>query len=190
MSERAPKTFEAEARETAAKSAVSGVAATMLAITTFSPAGLGGVVGTSLASGLGVDPTATSSDDNVYANLPPFSTPLTAQELSEIRGQLARTTASLEITRAATDEKIEKLRELAQSSDLVEFTSPVRASSRVAENAVNRAQPVQPVVAPVQEAAAPVSAATPVSFSQVNNLEQPRDRDLELAELLLAHENI
>src|SRR5690606_27627224 len=47
--------FEREVRDTVVKSSLTGVAATVLAVTVFSPAGLGGIVGTSMASGFGAD---------------------------------------------------------------------------------------------------------------------------------------
>ena len=54
--------FEREVRDTIVKSGLTGVAATVLAVTIFSPAGLGGMIGTSLASGFGQDPNATPAD--------------------------------------------------------------------------------------------------------------------------------
>jgi hypothetical protein len=97
-----PTDFGREVRDTVVKSGLGGVAATVLAVTIFSPAGFGGLIGTSLASGFGGDSNASSAEDP-YANLPAFPAPLSSTELENIRSELARTTASLEITRAATD---------------------------------------------------------------------------------------
>jgi hypothetical protein len=173
MSEQTPKSFETEVRETVLKSSLTGVAATVLAVTFFSPAGFGGMIGTSLASGFGVDPNAQTASDNIYASLPAYPSPLTQQELSDIRGELARTTASLEITRAATEAKIEHIRSISLTQGAVSF-APL------------------PVV---------VAAPTPVTSARADlrptTLEAPlppanvdRDTHLELAELMFAHENL
>mgnify|MGYP000865863612 CR=1 FL=1 len=50
MSEQVGGGFEREVRDTVVKSGLTGVAATVLAVTIFSPAGFGGMIGTSLAS--------------------------------------------------------------------------------------------------------------------------------------------
>ena len=166
-----------EVRDTVLKSGLTGVAATVLAVTVFSPAGLGGMIGTSLASGLGLDASSTSADDP-YANLPAYPAPLTDEELSDIRGQLARTAASLEITRAATEAKIERVRSIATSDGLVTFASAPRIF--VAD---------EPVAGP---APAPIEAAiaAPAAYAGGGSADASlyRDRNLELAELLLAHE--
>ncbi len=191
-----PADYGREVRDTVVKSGLTGVAATVLAVTIFSPAGFGGLVGTSLASGFGIDPNAASADDP-YANLPPFPAPLSQDELSDIRGELARTTASLEITRAATEAKIEHIRRIALTSGAVTFaplpqTASVNPSLRLtlSEPATYEA----PVPARVQEprvaAAAPAAevTSTPVSYGGNVNTDTYRDPHLELAELLLAHE--
>ena len=67
--------YSREVRDTIVKSSLTGVAATVIAVTAFSPAGFGGVIGTSVAAGLGLDRTARASDDP-YAHLPPFPSPL------------------------------------------------------------------------------------------------------------------
>lgn len=112
MSERSVSPFEAEVRETVVKFGLTGATATLIAATVFSPAGLGGMIGSSFASG---DPNSSGSND-VYASLPAFPAPLSQPELLEIRGDLARTTAALEITRAATADRVEHLRSLASSN--------------------------------------------------------------------------
>jgi len=184
-----PVDYGQEVRDTVVKSSLTGVAATVLAVTIFSPAGFGGMIGTSLASGFGLDSTSASADDP-YANLPPYPAPLSADELSTIRSQLARTTASLEITRAATEAKIEHIRRIALSPGAVTFapmpqTAEVGGGLRLTMSEPQFAAPVAPVAA---AAPAPVEVTvTPVSYGG----SQPsayRDPHLELADLLLAHE--
>lgn len=167
--------FRREARDTIVKSGLTGVAATVLAVTLSSPAGLGGMIGTSLASG-NVDPNAAS---DAYANLPPYPAPLTAAEVSEIRGQLAATAASLALTREATDDTIEHMRSIAgatRTAALPPTQAPrvpsLRASFRDVEDAA------------ITEAAAPVAyAPTPVAASELP------DVNLELADLLFSYDS-
>jgi hypothetical protein len=172
-----------EVRDTVLKSGFTGVAATVLAVTVFSPAGLGGMIGTSVASGFGLDSGKPNADDP-YANLPAYPAPLTQDELSDIRGQLARTAASLEITRAATEAKIEHVRSIALTDGLVTFARAPEAAP--ADNVLSLAAASEPAPAP-----APVEAATVVSYSgggAADSSLYDNERHLELAELLLAHE--
>jgi hypothetical protein len=152
-----------EVRDTIVKSGLTGVAATVLAVAAFSPAGLGGMIGTSVASGFGADNAANTADDP-YANLPPYPAPLTTEEISDIRGQLAATAASLEITRAATEAKIEQMRAL-----------------MIAPAAV--AAPIEVHAPVIQAQAAPLADNAQVA----HNGGDPafRDRHQELASLLL-----
>ena len=197
MSEQAG-TFEREVRDTVFKSSLTGVAATVLAVTIFSPAGFGGIIGTSLASGFGAD-TNASSDENPYANLPAYPSPLSAQELSDIRGKLSSMTASMEITRAATDERIEHVRSIAMIDGAVTFT-PLPAAhvpqlvqaEAVPELRLTLSDPstiaeAAPVQLPVAE-----PATVRVSYSGngggLDYAVPQRDTHLELADLLLAHE--
>jgi len=184
--------FERDVRDTVVKYTASGVAASIIAITAFSPSGFGDWIGASVASNLGFDSTA-SAEGNAYANLPAYPAPLSSQELSDIRGQLASTVASLEITRAATDDKIEHVRQLAMGDGLVTF-APSRAPARVEMNLrLSLSEPTTfaeaPVEAYVVEAPAEIVAA-PVSYSGPGyDASVPyRDPHLELADLLLAHE--
>jgi hypothetical protein len=165
----------AEIRDTVVKSSLTGVAASVIAVTLASPAGFGGVIGTSIASSFGGQ-SANASTDEVYGSLPAFPAPLSQTELSDIRGQLARTTASLEITRAATDERIERIRSIAMSEGVTSF-APIREASRVGAG-ISVQSPTAIEIAPVM---------TPAS-----SVLQPEGRDvnMELAALLLAHENI
>lgn len=184
MSERTGTPFEREVRDVVVKSSLTGVAATVMAVTIFSPAALGGMIGTSLASSFGFDSNSPSVDD-VYASLPAYPSPLSVDELSDIRGQLASTTASLEITRAATEAKIERVREIASSAGFVTYDS------------VQQVAAVAPVVAPVQAAVQPVAepapspAVVPVNYTAGSAADPStyRDPHLELADLLLAHES-
>jgi hypothetical protein len=193
-----PREYGQEVRDTVIKSSLTGVAATVLAVAVFSPAGLGGMIGTSLASGFGLDTNSAAADDP-YASLPPYPAPLSVQELSDIHNQLARTTASLEITRAATEAKIEHIRALALNGDLVTF-APMQQNAGVGDGlrlrtsepeafAVTASAPVEIAPAPVQAVMTPVAEATlqPISFAGGVDPTY-RDPHLELADLLLAHE--
>lgn len=182
MPKQSPKSFEAEVRDTVVKSGLTGVAATVLAVTVFSPAGLGGMVGTSLASGFGLDTGAGASDENVYANLPAYPSPLTAEELSDIRSKLARTAASLEITRAATEAKIEHIRTLS----LAEGTAGFAPMPRQADTVELRLALDEPARA---EAIPAVASDEPLAHISTARSDARRDADLELAELMFAHEN-
>jgi hypothetical protein len=185
-----PVDYGQEVRDTIVKSGLTGVAATVLAVTIFSPAGFGGMIGTSLASGFGLDSNRVAADDP-YASLPPYPAPLSADELSNIRSQLARTTASLEITRAATEAKIEHIRRIALTPGAVSFapmpqTAQVGGGLRLTMSDPSFAAPTP--VAPVAAQAAPVEVTvTPVSYGG-GATEAYRDPHLELADLLLAHE--
>lgn len=168
-----------EVRDIIVKSGLTGVAATVLAVTVFSPAGLGGMIGTSVASGLGLDGASARANDP-YANLPAYPAPLTSEELDDIRSQLARTAASLEITRAATEAKIERVRSIAEADGLVTFTAAPQAVVREADLAAQPATLATPAAAPV------VAANNATGGGADSTLYQ--DGNLELAELLLAHE--
>jgi hypothetical protein len=204
MAERPAQTFSEEVRGTVVKSGLTGVAATILAVTVFSPAGLGGLIGTSLASGFGGDSNARSADDP-YARLPAYPTPLTEAEISTIQAELAQTSASLEITKAATDARIEHVRTLALTDGMVTFSPAPQTYART-RNEDLRLGSVEPVrarapvsaavAAPVAPAAVVVVAApvvervsvTPVSYSAAADLTFVDDVNPELAELLLTHE--
>jgi len=194
-----PSDYEREVRDTILKSGLSGVAATVLAVTIFSPAGLGGMIGASLASGFGVN-TNNSSTDNPYANLPAYPTPLSPAEVSSIRSQLAATQASLEITRAATDPKIEHVRTLALSDGMVTFTPTRQAAAPSPNLRLTLSQPASfarepevpeaPVESYIIDNAAVEASVMPASYTATGyDAATPyRDPNLELADLLLAHE--
>lgn len=143
-----------EVRDTIIKSSLSGVAFTVFAVVACSPAGLGGMIGTSVA-GLGwnsLDPNNTGHDAVTF----PTAAPLTDAELQTIRDRLATGTAALDNLRAATDAEIDFMRSIAASDNVLAFQPP----SIVAQ----------------AETAAPQTVAVVAP-----------DRDLELAELLLAN---
>jgi len=199
MSDQVGGGFEREARDIVVKSSLTGVAATVLAVTIFSPAGLGGMVGTSLASGAGQDPNVAAAD-NPYANLPAYPTPLSAQEVSDIRGQLATMSASMEITKAATDARIEQVRAIAMVDGAVTFTplpaahmpqltasAPVTAVVAEPELRLTMSEPVAAEVAP-EPVAQPVQISYSSNGGGVDYVVPYRDSHMELAELFFAHE--
>jgi len=192
-----------EVRDTIFKSSLTGVAATVMAVTIFSPAGLGGLVGASFASGGAHDPNRA---DDAYARLPAYPSALTAQELSNIRGDLARLSVSLEITRAATEARIEHLQSIALTDGMVSFSAaPQREVAQLdsglrltlsetvarptAVVMTNSPQPAESAAA--TPAPAPMQAITPVNYAMEPALElgSPfRTSNGELGELLLTHE--
>ncbi|PZO55599.1 MAG: hypothetical protein DCF16_02530 [Alphaproteobacteria bacterium] len=174
-----PADYGREIRDTVVKSGLTGVAATVLAVTIFSPAGFGGMIGTSLASGFGSDANASSAEDP-YARLPAFPAPLSTVELETIRSQLARTTASLEITRAATEDRIEHIRSIALTNGAVTF-SPMPGVSQVGAG-------LRPTTSMDVAFAAPIEVST-TAVSYISADAEPVhyiDSHLELAELLLS----
>lgn len=176
-----PGGYAREVRDTVIKSSLTGVAATALVVTALSPAGFGGMIGTSVASSLGLDNSAHAANAETYANLPAYPSPLSANELSDIRGQLAATTASLEITKAATESRIEYIRSIADvgasAAPMPELRLPVIAAPA-------------PVAAAVAPTPAPQAVVQPVSDGGGADTTVPyRDPNMELAALLFAHEN-
>ena len=177
-----PGGYAREVRDTVIKSSLTGVAATALVVTALSPAGFGGMIGTSVASSLGLDTSAHAANAEPYANLPAYPAPLTATELSDIRGQLAATAASLEITKAATESRIEYIRSIADIGGAVAAPMPELRVPVIAARA--------PVVAAVAPTPAPEAVAQPVSDGGGADTTTPyRDPNMELAALLFAHEN-
>lgn len=170
--------------DTVVKSSLTGVAATVLAAAVFSPAGLGGMIGTSLALG-GESNNALSASQDPYSVLPAYPAPLSAQELDTIHTQLAQSAASLEFTRAATNDRIERMRSLAvDAGELVTF-EPTR-TAHAAPREELRLSLSEPVSAPAP-LPAPIEAM-PISYGGAVDTSVPyRDPHLELAELFLAH---
>lgn len=182
MTEQTGGDYGREIRDTVVKSSLTGVAATMLAVTIFSPAGLGGMIGTSLASGLGSDPSVAPAD-NPYANLPSFPAPLSTDELSEVRAELASTTASLEITRAATEAKIEHVRSIARTDVDAAFAPMRRDVAPTRVSGTRRLALSEP--APAQQ-----PGLVPVSYEGgAGQIGSYRGSHLELADLMFAHES-
>ena len=150
---------EAALRDTVIKSGFAGVAATVLAVVVCSPAGLGGMIGTSVA-GLGwnsLDPNNTGAESVTF----PTAAPLTQVELQEIRDRLVNGNAALDNMRAATDAQIDFMRSIAANDNPLS----VSPSDMLA---LDTAGAVRATSTPEQSVA-----------------EAPVDRDLELAELLL-----
>jgi hypothetical protein len=170
--------YSREVRDTIVKSSLTGVAVTVLAVTAFSPAGFGGIVGTSVAAGLGLDHRSARTNDP-YAGLPPYPSPLSQTELTDIRGELARTAASLEITRAATADKIDYVRTIAEHQGLSTSMVATHHASFVATTAL-----AAPVVA------APAAPAVPLANVAPAAAPAHTDANAQLAALLLAHERI
>lgn len=184
MTERSAQTPEAEAIDTIVKSSLTGVAATMLAVTFFSPAGFGGMIGVSSAFGGSADTNV--APDSPYAALPPFAPPLSAQELDAIHSQLAQSAASLEFTRAATNDRIERIRALAIDADALVTFEPTRVAeaSPREDLRLSLSEPVStlaPIPAPIEP--------MPISYggASFDGSAPYRDPHLELAELFLAH---
>ncbi|MBI3439321.1 MAG: hypothetical protein HY054_11860 [Proteobacteria bacterium] len=171
--------YAREVRDTVIRSGLTGVAVTVLAATAFSPAGFGGIIGTSVASGLGLDHTARASEDP-YSRLPPFPSPLSQTELTDIRGELASTAASLEITRAATEGKIEYVRTIAEHQGLSAPMAVLHRASPIATTAL---------AAPAARFAS-ATAATPLANVEPVAASVHTDGNAQLAALLLAHERL
>lgn len=190
--------FEREVRDTIVKSSFTGVAATAIAIVAFSPAGFGDWIGASIASSIGMDATA-NAEDNIYARLPAYPTPMTRAELNEIYAQLASSAASMTVVRAATDDQIEQVRAVSLGDDLPSVMRHV-ADTPNEDLRLSLSEPVSVATneAPVEAYVAvtgPEASVVPVNYTAGGNgggydASVPyRDPHLELADLLLAHES-
>lgn len=195
--------FKDDTRETIVKSGLSGVAATVLAVTIWSPAGLGGMIGTSIAADHVPDSAATA---DAVAGLAAYPVPLTSAELVDIRARLDDSEEILDASRTLTDGDIRNIRSIAARgmprnpgpSDeiiaprLAQAPAPV-APMRVAEahqspisiDPVSEQATVLPVSAPVQEQTAD-AATVDTAFAGGGEDYAQRDSHMELAELLLA----
>lgn len=183
--------YEREVRDTVLKSTFTGVAATAIAIVTFSPAGFGDWIGASVASSVG---STANAADNPYAELPAFPAPFTRDEISAVRAQLAETEANLVLVRAATDDNIAQVRTAALADGVVTFTPTSRVSPQPANLRLTLSEPASfaaaneaPVEAYVIESAEVQATASPINY-RGSVITPERDANLELAELLLAHE--
>lgn len=101
------------------KSGFSGAFMTVLAVALGSPAGLGGMIGSSFASVDGRDPVSTDEG----SPLPRAPQPLTELEITAIQDQLAGSVAALESAHVATDAKIDHLRAIAQGGNMMSFAA-------------------------------------------------------------------
>lgn len=178
-----------EVRDTIVKSSLTGVVATAIVATALSPAGFGGMIGVAQGFGSGTDAGAQSND--AYSNLPPFPAPLSAEEVGAIQSQLARTAASLEITRAATEEKIDHIRNIALSGGAVTFEAPRAAPARSVQ-AAPEADPLRLTLSAPQPVAevAPQAQPQPAAEGPGGPSAQVmsyREQHLEFADLLLSY---
>jgi hypothetical protein len=91
---------------TVLKSGFSGAAVTVLAVAFSSPAGLGGMVGSSFAGPADARDPIRGNDGVSFA---PASTQLSAEEMADITARLEGTVEAIESARAATDAKIKHM---------------------------------------------------------------------------------
>ena len=113
VSDEPGKDMNAELRDTVLKSGFAGVAATVLVVAMCSPAGFGGLIGTSVASGLGF--SAQPGVDENSIRFAPIPAPITVAELLSIHEKLQASDAELDNARAATDAEIDFIRGVAQN---------------------------------------------------------------------------
>lgn len=125
--DRKPKSANSEVCDIVLKSGFTGVAATVLAVAISSPAGLGGMIGTSLASNFGLDPVDGARDGENLVSFANTPAPLTETEIVEIRDRLAASMASVDAARAETDDAIAQLRELASNENALAFNAELIA---------------------------------------------------------------
>lgn len=171
---------EREVRDTLLKSTMTGVGVTALAVVAFSSAGFGGMIGTSMASGAAPLP-APESDP--YVSLPAYPQPLSDSEINDILAQLASTSASLEITRAATEQNIERVRALALTDGVVSVSAP-RSNLDHAMTSLGAGDDLRPRM----DVASAAPASGELAAFEGGGLE--RDRHLEFAALLLGEDPI
>ena len=101
-----------EFRDIVLKSGFTGVAATVLVVAMCSPAGLGGMIGTSVASSLGL---GAKANPDANAHFAPIPAPLTSTELATIHETLQSSEAQIDNIRAATDSEIQYMHDIAAS---------------------------------------------------------------------------
>jgi hypothetical protein len=205
-----PVNHAREMRDTVIKSGLSGVAATVLAVTVWSPAGLGGMIGTSLASG--TDSTSTTA--NTVGRLAPFPAPITEVELRDIQAKLRDSQASLRTLRAATNDEIAHIRAIARRSGLaasmglrgpigsgMDVTDALIAPAPLVAPAPIVAQSAAPEAAPAETVAAAALSPITVSYDAPaaqrggavvtyiggDEYNDAPDPNMELASLLLAY---
>lgn len=195
-----------EMRDTVIKSGLSGVAATVLAVTIWSPAGLGGMIGTSLASGN----DSNSEASNTVGRLAPFPAPITEVELADIQAKLRNSQISLRTLRETTNDEIAHIRSIAKREGLAAPMAGLRGHIGAGMDVTDSIGVPAPLVAPapvqradVAPAADVVAAAPPIAVTYEAPLAQlgggavvtyiggdeynsAPDPNMELASLLLA----
>ena len=189
--------FKDDTRETIVKSGLSGVAATVLAVTIWSPAGLGGMIGTSIAADHVPDSTAAA---DAVAGLAAYPVPLTSAELVDIRARLDDSEEILDASRTLTDGDIRNIRSIASrgmpsnpgpSDEIIAPRLAQAAPAPVAPMRIAEAHQSPISIDPVSEQAtllpmsAPVDEQTAATSGGGEDYAQ-RDSHMELAELLLA----
>ncbi len=188
--------YRHDVRDTIVKSSLSGVAATVLAVTIFSPAGLGGMIGTSVAAGSAHSPTSSA-----LGELAPFPAPITDVELADIRARLRDSAVSLRTLRASTRDEIAHMRAIAARGNALSIAPMVveaelRGVLDVTDTLVAPESVVIVELAPVVEVApvsvsyeAPAvqfSGASVVTYIGGDDYTSAPDRNMQLAALLFA----
>lgn len=191
-----PVQYRHEVRDTIVKSGLSGVAATVLAVTIFSPAGLGGMIGTSVAAGSGHSPASTALGD-----LAPFPAPITDVELADIRARLRDSAISLRTLRASTRDEIAHMRAIAARGNALSIAPMVveaelRGVLDVTDTLVAPESAVTVELAPVIETVpmavrydappAQFSGGSVVTYIGGDDYNSAPDRNMQLAAMLFA----
>ncbi|MDX2275840.1 MAG: hypothetical protein NW206_10355 [Hyphomonadaceae bacterium] len=200
-----PVNHAQDVRDTIIKSGLSGVAATVLAVTIWSPAGLGGMVGTSMASG--TDSSSPAAD--AVGRMAPFPAPITEVELEYIQTKLHQSGRSLRLMRESTDQAIAQIRAVAKRDGIAApmgLRGVIGSGMDVTDALVAPAPLVAPTIAaqaerqPAQQivAAAPApltvsynaplaSSGAVVTYIGGDEYNSTPDPNMELASLLLAY---
>lgn len=105
-----------EFRDIVLKSGFTGVAATVLVVAICSPAGLGGMIGTSVASSLGFGAKSNADANTLHFSSAP--SPLSTTELATIHQTLESSEAQIDNIRAATDSEIQYMRDIATAGHI------------------------------------------------------------------------
>lgn len=186
----APRQAGDDFRDIVLKSGFSGVAATVLVVTVCSPAGVGGMIGTSVAASLGFG--AKPADSTLH--FPRTPAPLSSAELQTIHDKLANANAQIADIRAATDTEIQHMRDIAGTTGvtLAAHIPVMPAPVDVLAHRIALAAPATTRVA----SASPVASSTPVAERVISSApsgassaflpadeSEPYDPHLELAAL-------
>jgi hypothetical protein len=127
-----------EFRDIVLKSGLTGVAASVLVVAMCSPAGFGGMIGTSLASGLGFGAKADPEQNAQHFSKTPA--PLTSAELTAIHETLQSSEAQIDNIRAATDSEIQYMHDIAASGHIA-LSAPVSMAPLHVAQVVHVAHP-------------------------------------------------